>query len=70
MRWIFVLVTSNIPKQEKKRNQLAFLPYAQCYIEKLSWAGLAFFTFFVRKIKNASETTHSVIRPYDSRQFR
>ena len=28
MRWVCVLVTSNIPKREKKRDQLAFLPKA------------------------------------------
>ena len=35
MRWVYILVTSNVPKLVKKCNQLAFLPNAQCNIEKL-----------------------------------
>ena len=32
--WVCVLVTSNVPKRKKKRNQLAFLP--NVYIEKFT----------------------------------
>ena len=42
MRWVCVLVTSNVPKREKKRNQLAFLPNVQCNIEN-KFNFLAFF---------------------------
>ena len=58
MRWIRVLVTSNVPKHEKKRNQLAFLPNAQCIIETFSQVGLAFFIFlaFFLRFSRVSDT--------------
>ena len=47
MRWVCILVTSNVPKREKKRNQLGFLPNVKCNIEKLSHIGVALGNFLV-----------------------
>ena len=64
MRWVYILVTSNVPKLVKKCNQLAFLPNAQCNIEKLHCVFLALGNFLAFacvfgyqhvSIQNASE---------------
>ena len=51
-----VLVTSNVPKRQKKCNQLMFLPNAQCNIEKCSHVGLAlgYFLAFISHFSRVS----------------